>query len=221
MANDYAAMRTRILDEFVNESLTTAQVNNAIQTAIKHYERRPFYFNQKTGTFPTVAAQEYYSSTDLSDIPSIVSIVAATVTNSTKSKLEPVDFSIMDDTQDGSITGPPEMLAVFKQQIRLYPIPDGIYTITMAYIYRFTALSADGDTNAWMVEGEELIRQKAKRILALDILQADDLATRAASLEAEALDEILAEGRRRLPNTVLRPSPMISLGNTFNFTRGW
>jgi hypothetical protein len=219
---NYVNMRTRILDEYVNESLTAAQVNAAIQTAIKHYERKPFYFNERTNTFSTVADQEYYSSSDLADIPYIVNIVSATVTGSTlKTKLQPVDFSIMDDMQDGSVTGEPEQLAVFKQQIRLYPIPSGVYTITLAYIYRFSALSADSDTNAWMVEGEELIRQRAKRTLALDSLQADDLAARAAQLESEALDELLAEGRRRLPNTVLRPEPILSMGGSFNFTRGY
>jgi hypothetical protein len=218
----YATMRTRILDEYVNESLTASQVNAAIQTAIKHYERKPFFFNERTNTFSTVAAQEYYSSSDLSDIPNIVHIVSATVTSdSLKCKLLPVDFSIMDDEQDGSVTGEPEQIAVFKQQIRLYPIPDTAYTVTLAYIYRFTALSGDSDTNAWMVEGEELIRQRAKRTLALDSLHADDLAGRAATLEAEALDELMAEGRRRLPNTVLRPEPMLNGGNIFNFTRGY
>jgi hypothetical protein len=219
--SDYVTMRTRILDEYVNDSLSAAQVNKAIQTAIKHYERKPFYFNQKTNTFSTVANQEYYSSSDLSDIPNIVHIVSATVTaSSLKCKLQPVDFGVMDDAQDGSVTGEPEQIAVFKQQIRLYPIPDSAYTITLAYIYRFSALSNDTDTNAWMVEGEELIRQRAKRTLALDYLQADDLAGRAAMLESEALDELHAEGRRRLPNTVLRPENMLGT-STFDFTRGY
>lgn len=217
----YATMRTRILDEYVNESLTAAQVNSAIQTAIKHYERKPFYFNQKTGTVTTVAAQEYYSSSDASDIPNIVHIFAATVTaDGLKTKLIPVDFGAMDSCQDGSVTGAPEQIAVFKQQLRLYPIPDAAYTITLAYIYRFTALSADGDSNAWMTDGEELIRQRAKRTLALDYLQADDLAGRAASLESEALAELMAEGRRRLPNTVLRTDLALD-ARTFNFSRGW
>lgn len=218
----YATMRARIADEYVNEAITTAQINAAIQTAIKHYERKPFYFNQKTGTFPTVASQEYYSSSDLSDIPNIVHIVSALATvDSFKRKLHPVDFAMMDDCQDGTVTGPPENLAVFKQQLRLYPIPDAIYTVTLAYTYRFAALSADGDANAWMTDGEELIRQRAKRTLALDYLEADDLAARAAALEGEALDELMAEGRRRLPNTILRPDAALAAGGAFNINRGW
>lgn len=217
----YAIMRARIADEYVNESITTAQINSAIQTAIKHYERKPFFFNQKTGTFATVASQEYYSSSDNADIDDIVHIFAATVTdNSLKTKLFPVDFGAMDECQDGSVTGLPEQLAYFKQQIRLYPIPDAVYTVTLAYVYRFAALSADGDSNAWTTDAEELIRQRAKRTLALDILHADDLAGRAGALEQEALSELMAEGRRRLPNTTLRV-PVMLAPDGFNINRGY
>jgi hypothetical protein len=70
----YGTMKTRIADEFVNESITTAQIENAIKSAVKHYEREAFWFNQKVGTFATVAAQEYYTTAANADIPDIVRI---------------------------------------------------------------------------------------------------------------------------------------------------
>ena len=218
---DYATMRTRIADELANDGdITSAQINYAIQDTIKQYERRPWWFNQKTATFSTVASQEYYSSSDLSDIPDIVQIIAATVTNTLKGPLKAVDYLTIDDEQDGSVEGEPRVFAYFKENIRLYPIPDAVYTITLSYIYRLTALSADGDSNAWTTDAEELIRSGAKRRIALNYLESEVVAARFAVMEREAFTEMLAENRRRWPNTVLRPPAMLP-PNTFNINRGW
>ena len=218
---DYSTMRTRIADELANDGdITSAQINYAIQDTIKQYERRPWWFNQKTATFSTVDGQEYYSSSDLSDIPDIVQIIAATVTNNLKGPLKPVDYLTIDDEQDGSVEGEPRVFAYFKENIRLYPIPDAVYTITLSYIYRLTALSADGDSNAWTTDAEELIRSGAKRRIALNYLESETVAARFAVMEREAFTEMLAENRRRWPNTVLRPPAMLP-PNTFNINRGW
>lgn len=209
----YATMRSRIADEMANDGdITTAQINYAIQDAIKYYERKPWWFNQKTGTFSTVDGQEYYSSADLTDIPDIVQIIAATVTDSgIKSPMRAVDYVNIDDEQDGSVEGEPRHFAYFKEQIRLYPIPDAAYTVTLSYIYRLTALSDDADSNAWTTDAEELIRQSAKRRIALNYLQAEEIAARCSVLEREAYTEMLAENRRRWGSVKLRVPDM--LGN--------
>ena len=214
-------MRTRIADELANDGdITSAQINYAIQDTIKQYERTPWWWNEKTATMATVNAQEYYSSSDLSDIPDIVRIVSALVTeNSLKRSLTPYEFSQIDDVQDGSMTGCPEAYALFKENIRLYPIPDAVYTVTLAYIYRLTALSADSDSNAWTTDAEELIRQGAKRRIALNYLHTDELAARCAVMEREAFAELQAENRRRRPNTRLKVPAMLSAGG-FNINAG-
>lgn len=220
---DYATMRTRIADEMVNDGdITTAQINYAIQDTIKQYERRPFYFNQSnSGSFSTVASQEYYSSSDLSAIPNIVHIIAATITSSgVKSALRAVDYQAIDDEQDGSVEGLPGSYAYFSQKIRLFPIPNAVYTVGLSYIARLTALSADSDSNAWTTDAEELIRQGAKRRIAINYLQSEELAARYAPFEREALLELMSETRRRLPNTVLRTERMLPLNN-FDINRGW
>jgi hypothetical protein len=219
----YATMRTRIADNLIDTGgLTTSQINEAIQSAIKHYERKTFYFNQKVdGTFPTVAAQEYYTSADFADIPNIVKVRSANVTiNGSKSPLKPFDFQVIDDEQDGSVTGDPYAYASFAQKIRLYPIPNGAFTVKMSYVYKLAALSADGDTNAWMTDAEEMIRQAAKKRIAIDILHDDELAGRCTVLEVEAYDELMAETARRLPNTELKIPAMLGQ-SSFDIQRGY
>jgi hypothetical protein len=68
----------------------------------------------------------------------------------------------------------------------------------------FSTLINDGDTNAWVDECEELIRNGAKRRIALEILQADDLAARFATLEREIYDRLRRENRLRQPQQQLR-----------------
>lgn len=200
-------MRSRIADELLDPgALTNAQINSAIQTAIKHYERKPWWFNQKVGTFSTVAAQELYTSSDLADIPDIVIVQSMLIGSSstTKSPLRGLDNSNIDDLQDGSQTGEPEFYARYADKIRLYPIPSAVYTVTVSYVYKLTSLSADGDTNAWVDECEELIRQTAKRIICTDIHHADDMARRYGELEQICFDNLRSEYRTRMANQYLR-----------------
>ena len=214
-------MRSRIADELVNDGdITTAQINYAIQDAIKYYERREWWFNTASGSFTTVANQEYYTSSDWSVLDNQVQIDAMTITyNGVISPMKGIDFEEINDTQNGYIIAVPRNFAYYKQSLRFFPIPNGAYPVTVLYSKRLTTLSADGDTNAWTNEAEELIRQSAKRRIALNYLQADDLATRFATLEREAFSELLAENRRRLPNTVLR-SPAMMGTKRFNFITG-
>jgi len=218
----YSDMRARIADELANDGdISTAQINYAIQDSIKLYERRGWWFNQKTATFATVASQEYYSSADLADIPNIVQIDSATVTDgNVRSPMRAVAFQAIDDCQDGSIIAEPVLFAAYKENIRLYPIPDQIYTVTLSYVYRLATLSADGDTNAWTEDAEELIRQSAKRRIALNYLASEEVAARCAALEREAFAEMMAENRRRRPNTLLRVPAMLP-PDSFNINTGW
>lgn len=221
MAGTYIDMITRIQDEMLNASLSVAQIKLAIQSSIADYDGTPLYFNHKTSaTLTTVAAQEYYAAADLSDIPDIHLIESFKITvNGYKVDVNPVDFTVMDSQQNGSVTSLPYWYAYYKQQIRLYPIPDAAYTCTLAYIYKLATLSADSDANAWMVDGEEMIRQAAKRRLNEDYLQDDAAAARCERLEDQAYDRLQSETAQRLPNKKLYVPAMTTL-QTFNIYRG-
>jgi hypothetical protein len=214
-------MITRIQDELVGESIAVPQIKLAIQTAISSYENTAFYFNQKVGTFPTVSGREYYGVADLADIPNMIKVYSANVSVSgMKQALNPVDFNEIDEQQTGSVTGTPYVYASFQQQLRLYPIPNAVFTVQMSYINKFAALSADGSTNAWMDDGEELIRQSAKRRLALDVFYSDKAAARAKVLEDEAFDGLRQETKQRLPNMQLRSPAFPISRSSFDINRG-
>jgi hypothetical protein len=201
----YGALKTRIADEIADSTLSS-QIILAIETAIKFYERKEFYFNAKTGTFVTVAAQEYYGSAANTDIPNIIRILDPMKATSSGYKYDIgiVPFSEIDTAQDGNRTGRPEDAAYFAEQLRLYPIPDAVYTVTMAYIYRLPALVEDANENAWTEDAEELIRQRAKMIIAADVLRDVDMYNAAKEFEKDAYKALREETRSRRSVSRLR-----------------
>lgn len=220
--SDYVTLRTRIADELANDgAVTDAQIAYAVQDAIKMYERRMWWWNQNyTSAFTTVANQEFYTSSDWAALSNTIQIDSMTVTyDSVKSPLRAVDALSIDDEQDGSVVGVPTVFAYYTQSIRFYAIPDDAYAITVSYVNKLTALSADADTNAWTTEAEELIRHAAKRKIAMNYMHAPDVADRVAPLEKEAFDALMAENRRRQPNTILR-SPAMLDRKRFNIITG-
>lgn len=201
----YGALKTRIANEIADSTLS-AEIILAIESAIKFYERKEFWFNSKTGTFVTVADQEYYGSAANTDIPTLVKIASPIKVTSSGYKYDVciVPFADIDAAQDGTRTGRPENAAYFNEQIRLYPIPDAVYTVTMAYQYRLTDLSADADENAWTDDAEELIRQRAKMILAADVLRDVDMYNAAKEFERDAYKALKEETRARRSVSLLR-----------------
>lgn len=219
----YAETRARIADEMANDGdITTSQINNAILSTIADYSGEPFWFNQKSATFNTVASQENYTSTDLADIPNIIKLLSMRVYNSGSytSYINGLDNDAIEDIQDGTMRGAPQFYARFENKIRMYPIPDAVYPIRIAYITTLATLSADSDTNAWLSDGEEVIRQGAKKRLAADILGADDLANRFARMEQEAYDGLRSENRARRSQQFLRTDLPMS-PRAFNINTGW
>ena len=203
MAN-YGDMQSRIADEIADSTLTT-QIQLAIQTAIKFYERREFYFNTKNSSFNTVANQEYYGAAALVDIPNLVRIKTMYYTyNSIRYPIVSAANSDIDFTQNGQMIGQPQLFAYVDEQIRLFEIPDAVYSVTMNYIYRLTALSVSASENAWTDDGEELIRQRAKKIVAGDVLRDAGIYQAADQFERDALRQLLMETASRRSNLTLR-----------------
>ena len=181
-------------------SPTLAEIKAAILSAVDHYTRLPFYFlESRSETFNTVADQEYYGSADLAAIPNIAHIDRLTITvNSTLTSLDRQSFNYIDAQNSISTrTGRPVDYCYYAKQIRLSPIPDAVYEIRIAGDIRLAELSADADTNAWMTDGERLIRFRASYDLWSNVLADETRASVAKRNEMDALQWLVAEGTQR------------------------
>lgn len=194
----FGTMTSRIADEMLRSDLTS-QIQSAIQSAIRHYSGTRFWFNEATATTadgfgPTASGTEYYSlPTDFQAVDTI------TATISDVYQLVPESFNEIDRIQQSASyhTGQPWKYAIYRQMLRLYPIPDGTYTLRINYVKSLTALSADADTNAWMTDGEELIRCRAKRDVYIHVLEDQRMAEAMSKLESDALAQLRGRTAQR------------------------
>jgi hypothetical protein len=226
----YRTMIDRIADE-VGDSSVEGQIKRAIQSAIRTWERKRFYFNQSVGlVFATAADREYYGAADLAQIPDLIAIDWMTVTiDGVRCAVQARDVRDLEREQDGANKGDPYWFAYVAQQIRLHPIPHAARPIAMGAHYRLAPLVNDTDSNAWMTDAEELVRLEARLILARDVhkdAREVALLTTKPSPDrddpiTEAANALFAETRRRMSNDVLRVPAMPVARGGFSITRGY
>lgn len=162
-------MVNRIATELRRSNLNDS-IKNAINDAITEGAKTRFYFNEMHLNFPTVIGQEYYDDLGL------VELDAAWYLNGAQQM--PIDVINQFDANQffgmGAPTGGPlQLISRYGGQIRVYPIPNSIYTV---YVDGYGKLAPsplvnDADTNAWLTFGEQYIRALAKRNVLRDVIR--------------------------------------------------
>lgn len=201
-------MIDRIADELGARTDLNTQIEKAIRSAIKFHERERFYFNEAHSTFTTSIGQEYYDASHFSNPGEMVEIDSIRVTvDGSSYTLIPRDYGYIDSVASGSsITGEPSDYAKYGQQLRLYPIPSAARTVVVSHLTKFASLSATTSSNAWMVDGEELIRYRAKADLFLNVIRDPQESGNFVVAEQRVLDGLRSETTRRISSGRLRPT---------------
>ena len=199
----YGAMIDRIADELKRSDLTS-QIRLAIKSAIQNYENETFYFNETRQTIDTVDGKEYYGlPTNFQGLNTLT-----LTTNSYTYLLQPRTFEWIEEHQtNDNYKSRPTDWAIFAQQLRLFPIPNDSYRIEMSGIKRFDELSATSDTNAFMVDGEEVIRYRAKKDVLINIIQGPEsiqAAQAMSMMEQDSLTRLREETTKRRTSNTLR-----------------
>jgi hypothetical protein len=224
---NYGTMQSRIADEVLGATaVTTSHITNAIQDAIREYERSRFWFNEmrwdeqpvldssgrittdssgapilSSPLFNTAVGQEWYGPGTDTLIGSVVHLDMLRVIQGTSNRwrLTPRTPGWMDDRSViTTALGLPTDWCFNGGQIRLYPIPTQVYPIIGAGTLRWQLLVNATDINPWMTWGERLIRQAAKAIIYRDILEDDAAAARCEQDAARAKQGLDSETTRRL-----------------------
>lgn len=160
-----ATMKDRIARETRRSNIAT-QIAEAISTAIDHYQGERLWFNvTRELTIPTVVNQQFYSATDDADIGVLEKIdhvhIETADLQTFKLYEEPPEI-IERLSQQGTETGEPRYYCFYDNRLRLYPVPDDVYTIRISGQRTTAAPASDSEAgNPWMVEAERLIRFRA------------------------------------------------------------
>ena len=199
-------MQSRIADELVRTDLTS-QIQNAIQSAISFYSTRRFQFNEGKAVRNTAASDEYVGlPTDFLGLDTLGITINSRyyqLIQRTHDYLDEINWSA------GTYTGAPTAFSLYEENLRLYPIPDDTYELTITYLKDLSDLSASADTNAWMTTGEELIRMHAKVDLLENVIRGPEALQEAGRMrlrEQEVLQQMDRSATTYRSTGRIRPS---------------
>lgn len=202
-------LKSEIEDDLDRTDLSD-QIASEITNAIRHYQATRFYFNEsRDETFPTVANQKLYTSSDDVAIPKFIEVDQIVLMDGT----EPVELEAIKPTEwemwtaSGTETGRPTCWTYFNQSIGLYPIPDAVYTVRVIGHFMKAGPATDTEaSNVWMTEAFNMLRARTVAHIALLKLRNNELAQTFAAYEADERRRLIVETASRVGTGFLTPT---------------
>lgn len=198
---NFGEMVAQIADDLVDERLTTPQIQNAVNQALRFYSRKTFYFNKIKTAVSVLVGTEYYALTNtaifIADLYTIQTVKFTPTGEDGYPLTQTYDYKIEEAKLNTDRA--PTHWSYAEMQLRLYPVPNKAGTCSILATYMYPRLTGDAETNPFLERADELIRQAAKRYLAFNILHDSGLGDRCAALEAEEFASIVAESLAREP----------------------
>ena len=161
---NFGTMVNRMARELRRDNLT-ADIKDSIVDAIHFYENERWSWQETSSVVTTTANSPYLSS-----LPAgIISLDKVQLDNG--GSRYPINARSNDwitDVDNGNSFGPPYDYALHQGNMRLYPVPDKAYSAHLTYQVQLTEVSASASstaTNAWMTDGEAMIRAHAKSLV--------------------------------------------------------
>lgn len=149
-----AGLRNQIVTD-VNRTDATAVAETALNDAKKYYEVERWWFNERRAKYGTTPDQEHIPlPSDYMEADSVViTYNGHTYPLMSSAKLDMDSIFISGTTY----TSVPERFCIYDSQIRLYPIPDATYSVTISYQYVMPDLTVS-ESNVWTNELGRLMR---------------------------------------------------------------
>ena len=156
---------------------------DAVAAAIDLHASEEFWFNRASGSVNTVAATATIS------LPSGMLLAKRITYNGS-----PLAKVQLHEIQGLTETGQPTKWAEDDGAVRLWPIPDAVYALSL---FGTADLGVPASSNEWTTEAYELIVNEAKVILCRGPLRDPEGLSLAKDGRQEALDALRRETRRR------------------------
>jgi hypothetical protein len=186
----------RIISELHLESASyTAQVINAINSAVDFYRGERFWFTEGTTSITLLTASTITLS---SDLPDSVVIDNVRVVDDSGTPY-PLAFETWSEFQaHESMTAEPTRWALHHRLLHVWPTNNATRTIEVEWSGRVTMTASNSSSCVWTNEAEELIRLHAKCDLCENFLLDLPAADRYRGREGMIFSTLITETIKRL-----------------------
>ena len=202
----FGTMVSRIARELRRDGIT-ADIKDAIVTAIDAHKGHRFWFNEK---ITEVTASASANSIAMPSGYIAIDRIEVTGTSTTTYDATRASYEELKDRSLGNTTfSEPDLYAIYDDLLFLYPPPDQGYVLRVSGVKELTEVSAsasDAATNSWMTEGEEMIRQYAKSIVFNDRMRNPGMSDRSRALADSARARVKARSAFRATTGRVRKS---------------
>ncbi len=171
----------------------TAEIATAISAAVRHYERKNWWFLEGKATMSTTSSTAVYSSPpDFKGADSmLIQISGSNV------PIYRTHYSEIDEKDTGTQDGPPSEWAYYQEGIRFYPPPDQMYLITLSYRKQLDSMTASSSV-AWTNEAFDLIRYRSEWDIYAHHLRTPEQAAICKQSESEAFGSLELDNLNRV-----------------------
>lgn len=204
-----ADLRTRIIAETNRDDLTdelATALDEVIARSIDYFGTQRFTFNEYRKPAVTVAADQYVT------LPAgfrQIDYLSVTV-GSNAYPLRMQSWEVIEEWNGYATTsGQPTDFSVQDGQLRLYPVPNIAYALTalgVAEVSPVLDYSDGASTNAWLVQGYDLIAARVRYLLYRDYFRDAEGAQIALGAMQEALSNLRNDVAKLLGTGRLRGS---------------
>ena len=181
----------KIREDLNRGSDADTRIKRAVCEAIRFYRNHRLGWNIKRAYATLTSGNEYVS------LPSdwIEADLLRLDQEDRRDVLEEVSYDWIDEENEyAAMRGRPMKYAIQHRTLRIYPTPDQTYTLMFSFQYELKDVSesaSDGVTNAWLDEGEELIRKHAQSDLLIHYIDGPEAIDKGRLIRMECSDQIL------------------------------
>jgi hypothetical protein len=184
--SDFGTMVRRIREDLDRGSDFDGRIKQAICDAIVYYQTSRLGFNTKRARALVTSGMEMLAL----PLDWVEADYLRLEDDGQRIPFDEVTYDWIEDRKENDYDrGQPLKYAIQHREMRLWPIPDHSYTLVFSFQYELRNVSisaSDLATNAWMTEGEQLIRTWAQGDVLINHIDGPEATEKGILLQAKA-----------------------------------
>jgi hypothetical protein len=184
--SDFGTMVRRIREDLDRGSDFDGRIKQAISDAIVYYQTSRLGFNTKRARALVTSGMEMLAL----PLDWVEADYLRLEDDGQRIPFDEVTYDWIEDRKENDYDrGQPLKYAIQHREMRLWPIPDHSYTLVFSFQYEIRNVSvsaSDLATNAWMTEGEQLIRSWAQGDVLINHVDGQEATDKGLLLQSKA-----------------------------------